>query len=65
MDTTDDQKIALGERRRRAQKREENRIEWIDYFERQYRAHSRLAASYAARAVALQDGETPTKYERS
>ena len=35
--------------------REENRKAWIDYYERMYRAHSRLAVRYAEKALLLEE----------
>jgi hypothetical protein len=63
--TTDGEKILLGERLRRAERRAENKVLWQEFYERQYRAHSRLAADYAARAVALEDGNPELEKEVS
>jgi hypothetical protein len=61
---TDGEKIAAGERGRRAERRAENKVLWQEFYERrQYRAHSRMAADYARRAMALQDGGTLTRGE--
>ncbi len=41
-------------RRRQEETRERNRAAWIDHYKAMYLAHSRLASSYAAKAVALE-----------
>jgi hypothetical protein len=48
---------AASTRRHHSRQREENRALWQEFYERQYRAHARLASDYAAKAAALQDAE--------
>jgi len=49
---------AESERRHTARTREQNRWEWVRYFDRMAANHARLSESYEARAEALcQEGE--------